>query len=135
MNEYRDILYKIASLIAKDCIEQEQEDPFELRDGMAYVVKQAVNDHMMKNYHKIIFDSPMGKDSAKLLQDAGFHATWEGKAGNRGNTIWYIPKSQVPELSSADTMLQCVDILNKMDPNNRFQGLFDLYTSIELIED
>ena len=133
MNKYNDMLYSIASLIAKECIES-KEDPFEVRDSMIAAVKQAVNDYVSTKYHKIVFDSPMGEDSAHLLNEAGFFARWEGNPGNRGETIWYLPKTdELPRISDPKMLIDCLEMVNDINPDNKLNGLFDKYTSIEVM--
>ena len=66
----------------------------EIKSMMGNAVDCAINDLIKKEFTMVIFDSPEGANSKRILEEEGYASDWFGHPGCRGETKVYLPKSK-----------------------------------------
>lgn len=85
-------------------------NPLEIRSMMKNAVDCAVNDLVKNEFILVIFDSPEGHSSERILENAGYKAKWIGNIGCRGETSVYLPKdTNLQEFKDKLKKLELID--------------------------
>ena len=69
-------------------------NPIEIKSMMKNAVDCAVIDLINEEYTLVIFDSPEGYSSKRIIEAAGYTADWTGHPSCRGETRVYLPKDK-----------------------------------------
>lgn len=85
-------------------------NPLEIRSMMKNAVDCAVNDLIKNEFLLVIFDSPEGANSKRILETAGYRADWCGNIGCRGETSVYLTKdTNLQEFKDKLKKLELID--------------------------
>lgn len=86
-------------------------NPVEIRSMMKNAVDVAVNDVVRKEFTLVIFDSPEGSHSKRILEEEGYASDWLGHPGGRGETKVYLPKSK--DIEEFKEWMKDVELIDK----------------------
>lgn len=71
-----------------------QDDPFKAQSYLKDMVYLCVSEVVKEKYITVVFDSPDGSHSERVLQDKGYCCKWIGHIGYRGETKVYLDKRE-----------------------------------------